>query len=42
MIVIANVFLKLETVKTWLNHYLESAVLEPPWTVSVLMGAKHL
>ena len=42
MIVIANVFLKLETVKTWLNHSLESAVWEPPSTVSVLMGDKHL
>ena len=28
--------------KTWLNHSLESAVSEPPSTVTRLMGAKHL
>ena len=28
--------------KTWLNHSLESAVLEPPSPVEVLIGTKHL
>ena len=28
--------------KAWLNHSLEIAVSEPPSTVNVLMGAKHL
>ena len=28
--------------KTWLNHSLESAVSEPPCTVNVLMGGRHL
>ena len=26
----------------WLNHSLESVVSEPPSTVNVLMGVKHL
>ena len=28
--------------KTWLDHSLESAVLEGPSTVNMLKGAKHL
>ena len=28
--------------KTWLSHSLENIVSEPPSTVNVLMGAKHL
>ena len=42
MIVIANVFLKLDTVKTWLDHSLKSAVLQNPLAINMLGGAKHL
>ena len=42
MIVTANVFPKLETVKTWVDHSLKSAVLENPLAVNMLKGPKHL
>ena len=41
-IVIANVFPRLQTVKTWLDHSLKSAVLEHPLAVKMLKGPKHL
>ena len=34
MIVIANIFLSLQTVKTWLDHSLKSAVSEDPLAVN--------
>ena len=34
-------FLNYRMSKAWLNRSLESAVSEPPFTVNVLMGAKH-
>ena len=43
MIVIANVFPKLQTVKNfWLDHSLWSVVLEHSLTVIILKGPKHL
>ena len=42
IIVVANVIPKLNTVKTWVDHSLESTVSEPTLTVSILVGAKHL
>ena len=39
---VANIFRRLQTIKAWLDHSLESSVSEPPWTVKVLMGSKHL
>ena len=42
MIVIANVFPKLKTVKTWLGDSLKSAVSEHPLAVNMLKGPKHL
>ena len=41
-IVIANVFPKLQTVKTWLDHSLKSVVSEHTSTVNILMDPKHL
>ena len=41
MTVIANVFPRLQTVKTWVDHSLKSAVSEHPSTDNVLMGGKH-
>ena len=42
MIVIANVFARLQTVKTWVDHSLKSVVSEHPWAVNTLKGPKHL
>ena len=42
MIVIANVFARLQTVKTWVDHSLKSAFLEHPFSVNMLKGPKHL
>ena len=42
MIVKANVFPKLQTVKTWVNHSIKSAVLEHPLEVKMLTNLKHL
>ena len=42
MIVWANVFPRLRTVKTWLDHSLKSSVSEDPLAVNMLKGAKHL
>ena len=42
MIVIANVFLKLETFKTWLGHSLKSAFLKNPLAINMLGSPKHL
>ena len=42
MIVIANVFARLQTVKTWVDHSLKSVVSEHPWAVNMLKGPKHL
>ena len=41
MIVIPNVFPKLQTVKTWVDHSLKSAVSEHPLAVNMLNGYKH-
>ena len=41
MIVAANEFPKSNTVKTWVDHSLASAVSEPPLIVKMLMTAKH-
>ena len=41
MIVIANVFPKLQTVKIWLDHSLKSAVPEHPLAVNMLKGYKY-
>ena len=40
--VIANVFPRLQTVKTWLDHSLESAVSEDPLAVDMLKRRKRL
>ena len=42
IIAMANVFPKLKTLKTWLDHSLTSAVPEHPLAVTMLMGPKHL
>ena len=42
MIVIANVFPKLKTLKTWLDHFLKSVVSEYPLAVNMLKGPKDL
>ena len=42
MIVIANVFPKLKTVETWLDHSLKSAVSQHPLAINMLKGRKHL
>ena len=42
MIVIANVFPTLQTVKTWLDHSLKGTVSENPFAVNMLKGPKHL
>ena len=42
LIMIANVFPKLRTLKTWLAHSLERAVWEHPLAVNMLKGPKHL
>ena len=42
MIIIANVFPKLETVKIWLDHSLKSAVWEHALTVNVWKRANYL
>ena len=42
MMVIANVFPRLQTVKTWLDHSLESAVSEDPLAVDMLKRRKRL
>ena len=42
VIVIANVFARLQTVKTWVDYSLKSAFLEHPLAVKILMGHKHL
>ena len=41
MIVIANVFPKLHTVKTWVDHFIKSAV-RTSLAVNMLKGTKHL
>ena len=42
MIVRANVFSTLQTVKSWLDHSLKTAVSKHPLSVNMLKGAKHL
>ena len=42
MLVRAHVFPGLETVKTWLDHSLKSAVSEHPFAVNMLKDPKHL
>ena len=42
MNVIANVYPKLQSVKTWVNDSIKSAVSEHPLTVNMLKGPKHL
>ena len=42
MLVIANVFPRLQTAKTWVDHSLKTAFLEHPLAVNKLKGAKHL
>ena len=42
MIVMAKVFPKLQTVKTWVNLSIKSAVSEHPLTVNMLKSPKHL
>ena len=42
MIVIANVFPKLKTVETWLDHSLKSAVSQHPLAINMLNGRKPL
>ena len=42
MMVTANVFVRLQTIKAWLDHSLESSVSKPRSTVNVLMGTKQL
>ena len=42
MSVRANVFPKLQTVKTWVNLRIKSAVSEHPLTFNMLKGSKHL
>ena len=41
MIMIANVFPKLHTVKTWVDHFIKSAV-RTSLAVNMLKGTKHL
>ena len=42
MMVIANVFPKLQSVQTCVNNSIKSAVSEHPLTVNMLKGPKHL
>ena len=42
MIVAANEFPKLNTVKTWVDHSVESAVSEPPLIVNMLKPLRNL
>ena len=42
MIVTANVYPKLKTLKTWVDHSLKSALSEQPLAVNMLRGLKHL
>ena len=42
IIVIANVFPKLQTIKTLVDHSLKSIVSEHPLAVNMLKGSKHL
>ena len=42
MILKANVFPRLQTVKSWLDHSLKNAVSEYRLEVNMLKGPKHL